>query len=170
MNKIISSFKSLNKFETRLYLTSLFVVILSFFASGGQGVLSMIASCIGVTALIFIAKGNVPWQILTVVFSLFYGIISVSFKYWGEMITYAGMTAPMAVIAVISRIKNPYEKNKSRVKVHTLTRDEILIMLIFTAIVTTAFYFFGIFKYFKFVFSHRRPIRCLKLSCILYDI
>lgn len=32
-----------------------------------------------------------------VLFSLLYGIISYAFAYYGEMITYLGMTMPMAV-------------------------------------------------------------------------
>ncbi|MBR3933166.1 MAG: nicotinamide mononucleotide transporter [Clostridia bacterium] len=141
MKKIAVLFKSLTKFELKLYLTSLCVVILSFVFSKGQGILSMIASCIGVTALIFIAKGNVTGQILTVVFSIFYGIISFTFYYWGEMITYLGMTAPMAVVAVISWIKNPYEKNKEEVKVHSISKKEVLVMIFYTTAVTTVFYF-----------------------------
>lgn len=141
MKKIAVLFKSLTKFELKLYLTSLCVVILSFVFSKGQGILSMIASCIGVTALIFIAKGNVAGQILTVVFSIFYGIISFTFYYWGEMITYLGMTAPMAVVAVISWIKNPYEKNKEEVKVHSISKKEVLVMVFYTIAVTTIFYF-----------------------------
>lgn len=141
MKKIAVLFKSLTKFELKLYLTSLCVVILSFVFSKGQGILSMIASCIGVTALIFIAKGNVAGQILTVVFSIFYGIISFTFYYWGEMITYLGMTAPMAVVAVISWIKNPYENNKEEVKVHSVSKKEVLVMVFYTIAVTTVFYF-----------------------------
>ena len=141
MKKITNLFKSLTKFELKLYLTSLAIVILSFVFSKGQGVLSMVASCIGVTALIFIAKGNVAGQILTVVFSIFYGVISFTFSYWGEMITYLGMTAPMAVTAVVSWIKNPYKNNKSEVKVHSISQKEVRIMIFYTIAVTFVFYF-----------------------------
>ena len=40
----------------------------------------MIASLVGVTSLIFIAKGNPIGQALIVVFSLLYGAISYSFR------------------------------------------------------------------------------------------
>lgn len=141
MKKIIDLFKLLTKFEIKLYITSLAVVILSFVLSKGQGVLAMVASCIGVTALIFIARGNVAGQILTVIFSVLYGIISLTFCYWGEMITYMCMTAPMAAVAVISWIKNPYDKNKNEVKVHSLNKKETVIMLVYTIVVTVIFYF-----------------------------
>ena len=49
---------------------------------------------------------------------ILYGIISFSFSYYGEMITYLGMTMPMAVFDLISRLKNPYNGNKAEVS-HT---------------------------------------------------
>ena len=79
-------FKSLNKFEWGLYILSLLLVILSYVLSG-SGFLSFIASLIGVTALIFVAKGDVFGQVITVVFALFYAYISLKFRYYGEMIT-----------------------------------------------------------------------------------
>lgn len=39
---------------------------------------------------------------LMIVFSLLYGVISYTCAYYGEMITYLGMTAPMALFALIS--------------------------------------------------------------------
>lgn len=101
----------------------------------------MIASLIGVTALIFIAKGDVLGQILTVAFSVLYGIISLKQKYYGEMITYMFMTAPMAIAAVVSWIKNPYKKGKSEVKVNSLKVPEIIAMFVYSAIVTFIFYY-----------------------------
>ena len=76
-----------------------------------------------------------------VIFSLIYGIISYSFAYYGEMITYLGMTMPMAVIALISWLKNPYKGNKAEVKVNSISRAEIILMLFLTAAVTLLFYF-----------------------------
>ena len=52
--------------------------------------------------LIFNAKGNPFGQFLMVIFSMLYGIISFNFKYYGEVITYLGMTMPMALFALIS--------------------------------------------------------------------
>ena len=99
------------------------------------------ASVIGVTSLIFNAKGNPFGQFLMIIFSLLYGIISYTFAYYGEMITYLGMTMPMAIFALISWLKNPYKKGKSQVKIHKMTKKEIIVMLILTALVTFVFYF-----------------------------
>jgi nicotinamide mononucleotide transporter PnuC len=89
--------------------------------------------------LIFIAKGNVLGQLLMIAFSILYGIISYHFRYFGEMITYLGMSAPMAVLAAISWIKHPY-RDSDCVKVDRLTKGKISILCILTLLVTAAFY------------------------------
>lgn len=131
-------FSDLSPFERGLWLVSLCIIALSFLLSGGQDYLSLIASLIGVTALIFVAKGYVLGQILTVVFAVFYGIIS--YFYYGEMITYLGMTAPIAICTVISWIRHPYEGTRE-VAVNRLTRLQIIIMILAAIMTTLAFYF-----------------------------
>ena len=144
MKNYFSSFKTLTKFEKGLWITSLTVTLLSYAASfflGSTGsLLNLIASLIGVTALIFVAKGHVLGQILTVVFSVFYGIISVLFAYYGEMITYLFMTTPMAIVAAMEWIKNPY-KNTREVKVHKVTKKQLTVMWCLAILVTFLFYF-----------------------------
>lgn len=138
-------FGTLSKFELILWLSSVGVIILSAALSGifakNANVLSTAASLIGVTSLIFIAKGNVIGQGLTVIFSLFYGFISIGFRYYGEMLTYLGMTAPMAVLAIFTWIKHPSEKGTSEVLAAKLTKKRIVIGIVFTILVTGAFYF-----------------------------
>lgn len=76
-----------------------------------------------------------------IIFSLLYGIISFSFDYYGEMVTYLGMTMPMAVFALISWLKNPYKANRAEVKVNSITKKEVWFMLFVTVAVTVLFYF-----------------------------
>lgn len=144
MKKYLASFKTLTKFEKGLWLTSLTVTllsyVLSYFFSGSGDMLNLIASLIGVTALIFVAKGLVLGQLLTVVFSVFYGIISVLFSYYGEMITYLFMTTPMAIVAAVEWIKNPY-KDTQEVKVHKVTKKQLAFMWLLVILVTVLFYF-----------------------------
>ena len=78
-------------FEICLWLFSVTLILVSFFAFENDGCFTLFASLLGVTALIFCAKGNPIGQMLMVVFSLFYSIISLSFSYYGELVTYAGM-------------------------------------------------------------------------------
>lgn len=133
-------FKALTKFELVLWLSSIVIVSLSFLLSPSGDLLTLTASLIGVTALIFVAKGMVIGQVLTVVFAVFYGTISFFFGYYGEMITYLCMASPIAVFSVISWLRHPYEES-SEVEVNTLKRWRIFLMLILAAIVTAAFYF-----------------------------
>ena len=78
---------------------------------------------------------------LMIIFSLLYGIISFTFSYYGEMITYLGMTMPMAVFALISWLRHPYNGNKLEVQVNHISKKETLFMWILTVIVTFIFYF-----------------------------
>ena len=61
-------------------------------------------------------------------------------KYYGEMITYVGMSAPMAIASVVSWIKNPY-KGSSSVKVNRLNKKAISTVFALSVVVTIAFYF-----------------------------
>lgn len=133
-------FKQLSLFEWVLWSVSVVMVILSFLISGKSSLLEMIASLIGVTALIFVAKGLIIGQALTVVFSVFYGIVSLHFNYWGEMITYLFMSAPIAFIATIEWIKHPY-KNTDVVEVSRVSKKHICLMSILSVVVTVGFFF-----------------------------
>ncbi|MBR2718930.1 MAG: nicotinamide mononucleotide transporter [Clostridia bacterium] len=137
---MLRSFRDLTPSERRLWLCSILVVTVSFIVSGGGDWLSAIASLIGVTALIFVAKGYVLGQVLTVVFAVFYGVISFFFRYYGEMITYLCMTAPMAVMAIISWLRNPYKGTKE-VAVQDVSRRQALVMCLWAVAVTAMFYF-----------------------------
>lgn len=129
------------KAELLLWSISVLLIAASFLLFDRENFLTLAASMIGATSLIFNAKGNPFGQFLMVIFSVLYGIISWSFAYYGEMITYLGMTAPMAVFALISWLKNPFNGNKSEVEVNRLTKKEIVFMVLLTAMVTVAFYY-----------------------------
>lgn len=138
--KLSNPFKQLNKFELILWLSSVTTIIVAFLIPKDKDVLTLIASVIGVTALIFIAKGKPIGQFLCIIFALFYGVVSTIFKYYGEMITYLFMSAPASLISFIIWLKNPCSKSDS-VKVEKLTAKKI-VLIVFTAIsLTIAFYF-----------------------------
>lgn len=137
----MKKFLGFSRSEILLWSLSVFFIVVSFCIFDRENYLTLAASVVGVTSLIFSAKGKPFGQFLMIIFSLLYGIISFSFSYYGEMITYLGMTMPMAVFALISWLKNPFEGNKSEVKVNTLGGKEISFMLILTIAVTIIFYF-----------------------------
>lgn len=125
--------------EKLLWLFSVMGITLSFFIMRNTDYLTLIDSLIGVSALIFVAKGNVIGQVMTVIFGVFYGIISAQYHYWSEVITYLGMTAPIALGAVATWIRHPYEKGE--VKVREMKRRDWVILALLTIAVTILFYF-----------------------------
>ena len=80
MKNTLKSFLSLGKGELCLWGGSVLLVLLSFFLFDRTGYLTLISSLVGVTSLIFNAKGNPVGPILMVLFSIFYGVISFSFS------------------------------------------------------------------------------------------
>lgn len=65
--------------ERLLWGLSVVFIVGSFCAFDRENYLTLAASLIGVTSLIFNAKGNPIGQVLMVLFSLLYGIISYTF-------------------------------------------------------------------------------------------
>ena len=130
-----------SKGEVGLWCASVLLIIISFCIFDRTNYMTLCASVIGVTSLVFNAKGNPFGQFLMVVFSLLYGIISYSFSYYGEMITYLGMTMPMAIFALVSWLRNPYNGNRAEVKVNDISRRESMYMWGGTIGVTIIFYF-----------------------------
>lgn len=130
-----------SKMELTLWCCSVILIIVSFGIFDRENFLTLTASLVGVTSLIFAAKGNPFGQFLMIIFSLIYGIISFTFAYYGEMITYLGMTMPMAVFALISWLKHPYDGNKSEVQVNHISKKETIFMWMLAILVTLLLYF-----------------------------
>ena len=141
MKKLVQVMNYFSKTELVLWCCSVGGILGAFFIFDGESYLTLAASLVGVPSLIFNTKGNPFGQFLMVIFSLLYGIISYTFSYYGEMITYLGMTMPMALFSLISWLKNPYNGNKSEVEVNNISKQETIWMWIITVAVTALFYF-----------------------------
>ncbi len=133
--------KTLTKREWSIWLGSIIIVLISNLATKDFDMLTLVAALTGVTSLIFAAKGNVWGQVLMILFSILYGIISFRFRYWGEMMTYLGMTLPMAVWSTITWIENPSENNGNEVQIQSLSKKHIVALCISGIIVTAVFYY-----------------------------
>lgn len=132
-------FRHLTRFEWCFWIACMAVIAVASFLSHGSP-LSIAASLIGVTALIFIAKGMVLGQFLIVIFATLYGIVSIQNRLYGEMITYLFMSAPMAVFSILSWIRHPF-KESHEVEVRRMTKKDFGVMLALAALVTTVFFF-----------------------------
>ncbi len=129
------------KTELAIWIGSIILIVSAFCIFDGKKYLNMIASLVGTTALIFCAKGNPFGQALMIIFASLYAYISISFRYYGEMMTYLGMSLPMSVVALITWLKNPSKESRAEVKVNTISKKEILLGFFIALVVTVIFYF-----------------------------
>lgn len=140
VNNMKHPIEQLSRREKVLWLGSLLIVLISNLLTESFDLLTLIAALVGVTSLIFAAKGNVWAQILMILFSILYGIISYRFRYWGEMITYLGMTMPMAIWSTYTWLKNPSKENGNEVEIQALSRGHAVALTMATIAVTAVFY------------------------------
>lgn len=146
VKRIYNPFRDFSKWERALLISSLLAVTLAFFIFDRREYLRLAASLIGAVALIFCAKGLALGQVFMIAFCVLYVIISYSFSYYGEMATYLFMSLPMAVLSLISWMKNPSAQGKREVKVNRIGRRELLLLALIALSVTLIFYF--ILRYF----------------------
>ena len=132
-------FKSLTKKEWVLWGSSVALIVASFVVCRSFSLVT-IASLIGCSGLIFVSKGHVFGQILTLSFSIIYAIISFEQQYYGEMITYMGMTAPIAVISIVTWLRHPYSAEKTEVAVRKAEPKDMIMLALGTVIVSQIFY------------------------------
>lgn len=141
MDRLKRAAKYFTPFELLLWAGSVTVIAVFYGVFDGEHPMNLAASLIGATSLIFAAKGNPFAQLLLIVFSVLYGIISWTYAYYGEMITYLGMSAPIAVLALISWMRHPFAGKHSEVRVNHVSMKEHIFLWVLTAAVTAAFYF-----------------------------
>lgn len=137
MKKLLHYF---SRGEWILWTCSVSVILVSYAVFDGGDPLTIAASLVGVTALIFNAKGNPFGQILMIAFSIQYSVISFSFAYYGELATWLGMSAPMAVLALIAWLRNPYKGDHAQVEIQRLCRRDLVLLTLCTIGVTAVFY------------------------------
>lgn len=139
--KLRNPFKNLTKFEWGLWIFSLAAVTASFFAVQNTDYATLAVSLLGVTSLIFAAKGDVFGMMLMIAFSLVYSFVSFAFHYYGEMIIYLCMQLPCCITSLISWLKNPSDKGSAEVKVGNIKKIHVIILIPSAVVVTVAFFF-----------------------------
>ncbi|MBQ8664094.1 MAG: nicotinamide mononucleotide transporter [Eubacterium sp.] len=139
MKTFVSSIKNLTKFERTLWIISIVAVAASYLLAGQGDYLTLASSVVGVSALIFMAKGDVTGQYITVAFCILYALVSFQFRYYGEMITFLCMALPIAIASIVTWLRNPYAEKE--VKVQVLKKRGFLWIGICTVLVTIALFF-----------------------------
>jgi len=147
MNRIRRFLHDFTPAERLLWGLSVCLILIAFLLFDRRDLLTLAASLIGVSSLMLNARGNPLGQLLMVCFSLLYGIISLRVQYYGEMITYLGMTLPMALLSLITWLRHPFKGKKSEVAVSRITAKEVGLLVLLAAAVTVGFYF--ILRYFN---------------------
>ena len=133
-------------FEWALWLGSAAAIAVLSFVGGMGEPLQTTTSIVGVTSLIFVAKGNPAGQAIVIIFSVLYAIVSWKFRYYGEMLTYVLMSAPCAAVTMIKWLKN-MSAGANEVKVAEISCRKFFILLLISLTVTGIFYF--ILRYFE---------------------
>lgn len=134
-------FKHFTKGELILWFSSVALILISFVIFDRQGYVTLFSSLLAVTSLIYVAKGDPIGQILLIFFVIFYAIVSLSYRYYGEVITYVFMSLPMSILSLVSWFKNTVKGNKRQVKIGRVGKKELFLLLFLTVALTVAFYF-----------------------------
>ncbi|MFP4078000.1 MAG: nicotinamide riboside transporter PnuC [Candidatus Izemoplasmataceae bacterium] len=137
--KFFTTIKSLTLFEIALWAASVTLITGGFLISGRNG-LTLIAALLGVSSLIFIAKGQPLGQLLMVFFALFYAYVSYTYDYYGEMITYLGKVLPVSLFVLITWLRHPFKEGDPEIEVSELSLKNILRVFVLAPIVTYVFY------------------------------
>ncbi len=127
--------------EKILWAGSVIGLALLFCLVPQKNPLTLIASVVGVTSLLFSAKGHVSGQFLQLIFCVLYSLVALGFKYYGEAITYMGMTFPSDLFAAIVWLRNPSKKGKVEVKMVHLTPKKSAVALFASTTAMVVFYF-----------------------------
>lgn len=138
MKKIFAYF---TKFEWALLVGSIAMLTFAFVINPNKDVLTFVGSLIGAVALVFLAKANITGQVLTIVFSTLYGIVSFKNHYYGEVITYVCMTMPSNIVSIVTWLKHPFQGQQTQVEIAEVGAKKTIAILAVSAVVTVAFYF-----------------------------
>lgn len=139
--KIRNPFKGLTKFELALWIFSLTAITVPFFAVGNTNYATLATSLLGVTSLIFMARGDPFGMVLSIIFSIIYAIVSFFARYYGETVIYSCMQLPCAVASLISWLRHPSDESASQVKIGKFSKKHLYILIPLVAAATVAFYF-----------------------------
>lgn len=112
---LFKSIQNLTKIEKTIWIGSLVVIFVSSALFPSPDWVSVVTSLIGATALIFVGKGDPIGQVISIIFATLYAAVSFHTRYYGEMITYLGLTTPSAAWALVTWLRNPYSEREVKV-------------------------------------------------------
>ena len=104
-----------NLFEILLLSISLAATATIFFLGKEKNPWSLLSSVFGIVCVIFTAKGNPVAQYLSIVFAVFYSVVSYQSRYYGEMLIYLFLMIPIHVACIVSWIRHRRDPESAEV-------------------------------------------------------
>lgn len=124
--------------KTLLYGSCIIVLIVGIVFK--SDILTTSCSIIDIIAMLLIAKGKNIGQLLGVLITVLYSIVSFKNRFYGEVIIYTFIVCPMYLIGIVSWIKHKNKETNS-VEINKIYKREWFIVSIVSVIVLTGVYF-----------------------------
>lgn len=134
-------FKEWTKFEIIFLIISLSAITICFLFNEDKNVLSLVTSLLGVIVVLTGAKGLIVSPFINIFYNILYIIISISQRYYGEVLIYVFLMMPLHITTLISWLKNKSNKDSNVVSVNKLNRKEYMVLGLVTVLVTFMFYY-----------------------------
>lgn len=134
-------FKGWTKFEVIFLIVSLCAIIICFLFNKDKNIISLITSLLGVFVVLTGAKGLIVSPFINIFYNILYIIISLSQKYYGEVLIYVFLMMPLHITTIISWLKNKSNKDSNIVSINKLNKKEYMVLGLVTVLVTFMFYY-----------------------------
>ena len=138
--KLKNPFEGMKVIEYIFWIVPIIAIVVAFVLTKQKDYLSLATSILGITSVIFVAKGHNFGQIIALAYAITYGILAYITHYYGELIISALLYMPVAVFAIISWIRHSY-KNTSEVEVVKIGSKQIIETVIVAIGATIASFF-----------------------------
>lgn len=144
--KVGNPLKKLSKGEWALWIGSLLAVAVSAavsFSLYPESIdwLTLAASIVGVTSLVFLAKADVWGQILSIAFNVTYALAALNNRFYGETILYFCLHLPTAVGTLVVWLKNRFKKEDTVIKIAKTSPIKTAVVCLLGGGVTAGAYF-----------------------------
>lgn len=139
MRKLKEYFSDWTKFELGFLISGLAISVLSSIVFGGNVVDTLYTSSYLITALLM-AKGKVECYLVGFVSVFFYGIVSYSQGYYGELLITIFLTFPIMIIGIRDWLKHQ-DKENDVVMINSLSKMEITIAFVSQVLLFWLYYF-----------------------------
>jgi nicotinamide mononucleotide transporter PnuC len=134
--------KYFTPFEWAMWLGGILIILIGFLLGEDKNYLSLLSSILGISCIIFNAKGNVWGQVIAIGFALTYGTLAYTKAYYGEMIIYFALMLPIHIASIVTWVKNKNGNAKgNEVKINSLSKREYVIASVAGCALTVGFYF-----------------------------